>query len=234
MPQGYGSLGLDTSFFKRHIGWDIGAADVTRRLALHFGAPAVLAAYSRLLIDLNRGLDDPTLVMKLSDGAIIPGNRDVDGKEISNRIGRYYQPYHRVVDQLIDRALEDGLVPILISIHSFTPSWRGITRPWHIGLLWDNDDRVSKKLFRQFSLDSDIVVGDNKPYSGALKNDCLYTHGTKKGLPHVLIEIRQDLVDQPNGVTVWSEKISCALEPLAEDSELREIKKMGSKTDQRL
>jgi len=190
LPQDHGLLGLDPALFQTHIAYDIGAAWVTRALAEKFGAAALLGAWSRLLIDLNRGEDDPTLVMKLSDGSIIPGNRDVGPQEVARRRRDYYLPYHAAITAELDRI---GPRAAIVSIHSFTPSWKGLGRPWEVGVLWDKDHRLAKPLMARLSQHA-FLWGDNEPYSGALENDCLNRHGTKRGLPHVLIEIRQDLI----------------------------------------
>jgi predicted N-formylglutamate amidohydrolase len=189
LPPSYDALGLAPELFRTHIAYDIGAAEVTRALAAAFGAPAVLGIFSRLLIDLNRGPDDPTLVMKLSDGSIIPGNRGVGAAELENRIARYHAPYHQAIVAEIARLRN----PPLISLHSFTPAWKGEPRPWQVGVLWDQDRRLAGPLMTRLA-EAGFVVGDNEPYSGALEGDTLNLHGTKNGLPHVLIEIRQDLI----------------------------------------
>jgi predicted N-formylglutamate amidohydrolase len=193
LPQLYGTLGLEKGAFAAHIAYDIGAADVTRMLARAFVAPAILAQWSRLLIDLNRGPDDPTLVMQLSDGRIIPGNRNIATGEISSRLVRFHAPYHAAVEAEIIRSRAAGIVPVIVSIHSFTPVWKGRPRPWEIGVLWDRDPRLAAPLLAGLA-GAGFAVGDNQPYSGELENDCLYVHGTMNGLPHVLIEIRQDLI----------------------------------------
>jgi predicted N-formylglutamate amidohydrolase len=190
LPQGHGLLGLDPALFQTHIASDIGAAAVTRALARRFGAGAVLGAWSRLLIDLNRGPDDPTLVMKLSDGSLIPGNRDAGPDEVARRLRDYYEPYHAAITAELDRI---GPKAAIISIHSFTPVWKGVGRPWEVGVLWDTDRRLAGPLMARLSQHA-FLYGDNEPYSGALENDCLNRHGTKRGLPHVLVEIRQDLI----------------------------------------
>jgi predicted N-formylglutamate amidohydrolase len=190
LPEAHGLLGLDPALFQTHIAYDIGAAQVTRALSRHFGAGALLGRWSRLLIDLNRGPDDPTLVMKLSDGSVIPGNRDADSAEVARRIRDYYDPYHAAITAELDRI---GPKAVIISIHSFTPSWKGQARPWEVGVLWDTDKRLAKPLMARLSQHA-FLYGDNEPYSGALENDCLNRHGTKRGLPHVLVEIRQDLI----------------------------------------
>lgn len=232
LPADYGTLGLEPARLERHIGWDIGAGDVVRKLAEHFDAPAILGVYSRLLIDLNRGLDDPTLVMKMSDGDIIPGNAQAGETEVARRVEAFHKPYHAKISQEIDRALAQGLVPIIVSIHSFTPAWKRNERPWHVGILWDRDGRVPKPLLEVFDRQPDCVVGDNLPYTGELENDCLYTHGTRRGIPHALLEIRQDLIDHEAGVHDWSERIARALEEVCADPEIREIKHFGSHIDE--
>ncbi len=190
LPQRFGDLGLSRALLETHIAHDIGAAAVTRALADAYSATAILACWSRLLIDLNRGADDPTIVMKLSDGSIIPGNRDAD---VAARIVEFHKPYHAAIEAEIARQRDTGIVPALISIHSFTPSWKNVPRPWQIGILWDRDDRLAKPLLEGFAR-AGFTVGDNEPYRGELENDCMYVHGTMHGLPHVLIEIRQDLI----------------------------------------
>ena len=189
LPPGYGTLGLSPELFQTHIAYDIGAAVATRALAAAFGAPAVLGTFSRLLIDLNRGPDDPTLVMKLSDGSIIPGNRAVDAAELTRRIAQFHAPYHNAIAAEIAR----GQPQALISLHSFTPVWKGTPRPWEVGVLWDTDRRLAGPLMTRLAA-AGFTVGDNQPYSGALEGDTLNRHGTKNGLPHVLIEMRQDLI----------------------------------------
>lgn len=193
LPEAYGTLGLESRNLSTHIAYDIGAAEVTRTLSALFEAPALLARWSRLLIDLNRGEDDPTLVMKLSDGSVIPGNRDADPAEIRRRIAAYHAPYHRAIEDEIARARGASDIPVLISIHSFTPAWKGKKRPWDVSVLWDRDARLAIPLMEKLTT-AGFIVGDNEPYSGQLENDCLYRHGTQNGLPHALIEIRQDLI----------------------------------------
>lgn len=196
LPAAFGTLGLAPALMATHIAYDIGAAEVTADLAARFGAPAVLGRWSRLLVDLNRGDDDPTLVMKLSDGAIIPGNRRAGPAEIARRIRDFHAPYHAAITAEIARSRSAGIVPVLVSLHSFTPAWKGRVRPWQIGILWDRDGRLARPLMARLG-EAGFIVGDNEPYSGALENDTLNRHGTKAGLPHVLIEIRQDLIVTP-------------------------------------
>lgn len=208
LPAEYGTLGLPASDFSRHIAFDIGAADVTRALAAHFSAPAVLACYSRLLIDPNRGADDPTLVMKISDGSIIPGNRNADAAEVERRKAAYWQPYRDAVAGRIAAMRASGNIPAIIAIHSFTESWKGVPRPWQIGLLWDSDPRLAEALVAELDREPDLMVGDNEPYDGALIGYTTYDFGMLSGLPHVLIELRQDLIATPESAVHWAKRLS--------------------------
>jgi predicted N-formylglutamate amidohydrolase len=216
VPEPYGGLGLAPDLFATHIAQDIGAATVTRTLARAYGAPAILARWSRLLIDLNRGADDPTLVMKLSDGSIVPGNRDADAAEVAKRIVRFHAPYHNAIEAEIARVREAGTVPVLVSLHSFTPEMKGVKRPWEIGILWDRDDRLAKPLLDRFAR-AGFVVGDNEPYDGELENDCMYRHGTMHGVPHVLIEMRQDLIATEDAAHAFAQRIKPVIDAALAD-----------------
>ncbi|BCW88101.1 hypothetical protein sos41_12390 [Alphaproteobacteria bacterium SO-S41] len=211
VPAAYGDLGLDHAQFARHIAWDIGAANLTRALAGTFAAPALLGKWSRLLIDLNRGPDDPTIVMKISDGALIPRNAAASVDDVAYRIARYHAPYHAAIKAAIDASLAAGVAPSLVSMHSFTPAWKGTPRPWHVGVLWDEDPRLAVPLIEAFRAEPGLVVGDNEPYHGRLEDDTMWTHGTMRGLPHALIEIRQDLIADHVGVARMLEIVARAL-----------------------
>lgn len=232
LPERYGTLGLGERELERHIAWDIGARDVVRHLSSAFEAPAILALYSRLLIDLNREPLDPTLVMQISDGAIIPGNRNCDSDERQYRLTHFFDPYHGAITAEIDRALAAGQVPLLVSVHSFTPRWKSFQRPWHIALLWDRDDRAVKPLKTALGRDAALVIGDNQPYSGELKGDCLYTHGTMRGLPHVLIEIRQDLIETAPGVAKWAGILEAGLRDVMIHDAIWQVELQGSHSDE--
>ncbi len=215
VPVPYDSLGLPAASFTRHIAYDLGVHDLVSALSGRLNAPAVLAGFSRLLIDPNRGEDDPTLVMRLSDGEIIPGNADADAAEIGRRLANYHRPYHAAIDAALDRALNAGVVPMLVSIHSFTPVWRGRVRRWHCGILWWGDKPTADFCLTYLRSMKDLTVGDNQPYSGELEGDCMDRHGNKRGISHVLIEIRQDLISTEEGRCEWTERLSPMLGELA-------------------
>jgi predicted N-formylglutamate amidohydrolase len=207
MPPEYGTLGLPEDQLKRHIAYDIGVEPITRALSAALGAPAVLSRFSRLLIDPNRGRDDPTLIMRLSDGAIVPGNRKLDAAEREKRLRLYFDPYHAAIADVIDQCIATGVTPVLLSLHSFTESWKEFTRPWHVGILWDSDPRLAKPLLDEFFAQSDLIVGDNEPYSGHLIGDSLWQHGTTRGLPNAIVEIRQDLIREAAGQSAWAKRL---------------------------
>jgi predicted N-formylglutamate amidohydrolase len=217
IPPEYGALGLPESELARHIAYDIGAAWMARRLAERLSAPALLTNFSRLLIDPNRGEDDPTLVMRFSDGAIVPGNARVDDREVERRITRFYRPYDRAISSAIRYSLANGIRPILLSIHSFTPFWRGVPRPWQAGILWARDGRLSKGLIAALQGRYGIHVGDNEPYNGALSGDVIDRHALANGFSNTLIEIRQDLIADPKSAEAWGDRLADTLQPLLAD-----------------
>lgn len=199
-----GDLGLAAEDMARHIAWDVGARGVAETLAKTLDCPMIATRFSRLVIDPNRAEDDPTLLMKLYDGSIIPGNRAADAAEKERRLARFHRPYHAAATQLIDDAVAAGVSPRLLSIHSFTPQLRGRPRrPWEIGLLWDRDDRLFRPLYDRLLSERTLTVGDNEPYAGYLKGDCMWRHGTSRGLEHVLIEVRNDLIETEDGQARW-------------------------------
>jgi len=209
VPPCIGDLGLAPADMARHIAFDIGARGVTLGLAARLGAPAVLSTYSRLVIAPNRGEDAPTLVMRLYDGSIVPANRHVGSQEIARRIAAYHRPYHRAVDAALDAVLAAGAQPVLVSIHSFTPQFRGRPwRPWHVGVLWDRDDRLVRPLLARLRAEPGLSVGDNEPYSGQLAGDCMHRHGTLRGIAHALIEIRNDLIATPAHEADWAARLA--------------------------
>ncbi|HLF21779.1 MAG TPA: N-formylglutamate amidohydrolase [Aestuariivirga sp.] len=161
--------------------------------------------------------------MKLSDGAVVPGNADIDAAGRCYRVENFHAPYHRAISNAVDAALAAGIAPALISIHSFTPSWKGKPRPWHAGILWDRDKRLAAPMLAGLAAMDSIVVGDNEPYSGALEGDTMSTHATARELAHVLIEIRQDLIGHKSGVDEWAGRLARVIEPIMNDPAIRRI-----------
>jgi len=230
LPAEYGSLGLPASELARHIGWDIGALATARGIARSLAAPLLATTFSRLLIDPNRGEDDPTLIMRLSDGAVVPGNARVDAGERARRLARFHRPYHDAVAARIARMRAAGIVPMIVSMHSFTPAWRGVPRPWHVAVLWDNDPRVPLPLIRALEAVPGLVVGDNEPYDGALRGDTVFRHATVPGLPHVLIEVRQDLIADAAGAAEWAGRLAPMLAGIRALPGVAEVRRFGSRT----
>ena len=234
LPAAYGDLGLARESLQRHIAYDIGAAWLTRRLAHLLGAPAILSTFSRLLIDPNRGADDPTLVMRLSDGAIVPGNAHVDAPEVDRRRVLYWTPYRNAVAQVVDAMCATGRAPAVVSIHSFTPRWRGAIRPWKVGVLWDVDPRLPAPLLEALASESDLTpahetIGDNEPYDGALEGDTIDDVATARGLANALIEVRQDLIATEQDAEAWANRLARLLKPILARPELRVRADFGSR-----
>jgi len=231
LPEKYGTLGLAPEAFTRHIAYDIGVEPLTRALATRLGAPAVMSCFSRLLIDPNRGEDDPTLVMKISDGAIVPGNYPVSPEEWDARLHHYHRPYHGAIAGMI-AAVENatGHAPLIMSLHSFTPFWKTYARPWHAGVLWDSDPRAAQALIHALAALPGLVTGDNEPYDGALRGDTMYRHCMKKGIPHALLEVRQDLIADEGGVAEWADHLVPIFERLNADPALHRYEVYPSRT----
>ena len=205
LPPEFGTLGLSPGQLQRHIAYDIGAAAITERLATLLGAPAILSRHSRLLIDINRGADDPTLIMQLSDGAVVPGNHSLTADERAARIDRFWRPYHQAVSRVITACRASGQPPIVFSVHSMTNVWKGVVRPWHVSILSTEDRRLARPLLDGFAVHDHLIVGDNEPYDGGLEGDTLWQHARPHGLPGAVIEYRQDLVADAAGQAHWAE-----------------------------
>ena len=227
LPDSYGTLGLPPSELERHIAYDIGVEGVTAALAARLDVPAVLSCFSRLLIDPNRGEQDPTMIMELSDGAVVPGNANLSREERQFRLNSFYRPYHDAITSEIDAFLAEGVAPVLVSIHSFTPAWKGVPRPWHIGFLWEDDRRLSDLFIAAMHRDPSLCVGDNEPYSGGLEGDCMNRHAVKRGLPHTLVEVRQDLISHQAGIGEWTDRLAGALETMIAHGQIRDLKQQG-------
>jgi predicted N-formylglutamate amidohydrolase len=230
LPGEYGRLGLAESEFERHIAYDIGVEGLTRGLAKALNCPAVMARFSRLLIDPNRGADDPTLIRQLYDGAVIPGNYPLSENQRGRRIEKYFLPFRQGVRQMAAQMRESaGAPPVVISVHSFTPSMGGKSRPWHVGVLWDKDPRAALPLIDILSAEPGMIVGDNEPYDGALHGDTLHDICTAQGIAHLLIEVRQDLILDEAGIEEWASRLAPMLAKLNALPGIHDIQHFGSR-----
>lgn len=204
IPEGFDKLGLENAHLEDHIAYDLGAEAVTRKMCSMMGGAAVLAPVSRLLIDCNREPDHPTLVPAVSDGIAIPANQDLSPRAIEARKASYYYPFHDACAALVESHLDEGIVPLVVGMHTFTPEMAGEKRPWHAGFLWNKDPRLAQAMIGLMERETDLVIGDNLPYSG---QDLYYTmerHGAAHGLPQTTIEIRQDLLAKQSMVDEWA------------------------------
>ena len=204
-----GDLGIAAEDMARHIAYDPGAAGVSLALGELLGGSVVCSNFSRLVIDPNRGEDDPTLVMKLYDGTIIPANRHVGAEEVERRLNLCYRPYHQEVARLAARR-EDTLY---CAIHSFTPQLRGRDpRPWHVGVLFGRDERLSAPFIDLLRAEPDLCVGANEPYGGHLDGDSVDRHAIRHNRPNVLIELRNDLIQTEDQQRHWAARLAPLLE----------------------
>lgn len=204
-----GDLGIETHEMARHIAFDIGAAGVARALGERLNAPVICSNFSRLVIDPNRGMDDPTLLMKLYDGTIIPANRQADQAELNRRIDLCYRPYHDALASLM--AQRDN--PLLCSVHSFTPQLKGRPkRPWDIGVLYADDDRLARPFLDVLASEEDLTIGDNEPYQGHLPGDCVDQHALTHGRGNVLLELRNDLIETDADQHIWAQRLAPLLQ----------------------
>ena len=211
-PEGGEALGLPPADMSRHIAYDIGARGVALALAQHLDSPAILSRFSRLVIDPNRGADDPTLVRKIYDGSIIPGNRHADASEITRRIDGYYRPYHDAYERLAQQRDDT----VILAVHSFTPQLKSRPRrPWQIGILSAHDKRLTDPLIMALEQAPTLVaeatkigerlcIGDNEPYEGRFPGDSIDQHALRKGRLNVLVELRSDLIETPEAQSHWA------------------------------
>ena len=217
IPDALDALGLDDIALARHIAWDIGAAELTRCLAEILDAPALLSGYSRLVIDCNRAIGDPTSSRQISDGCVVPGNRGLGEAARAMRAESCYWPYHGAVTAKIEEVAARGAIPAVISVHSCTPVMKDFERPWHIGILSNTDRRMADLVIAELSRDRALCIGDNQPYSGLDPHGySIETHALPYNRPNVLLEIRQDLIDTRHGVRHWAELTGAALRSVLE------------------
>ena len=204
-----GDLGIAPEDMARHIAWDVGAAGLARALGEALDSPVICSDFSRLVIDPNRGEDDPTLLMKLYDGTIIPANRHAGAEDLRQRLDRLYHPYHAALAALAARRDDT----VILAIHSFTPCLKGrAPRPWHVGILYSHlDERLSLPLIARLRAEPDLCVGDNEPYAGHLPGDAIDRHALQTGRLNTLIEIRNDLIVTADAQSMWAQRLALIL-----------------------
>lgn len=224
MPAEFGGLGLGAADLDRHIAWDPGALGVARRMSANLDAPLVRSNASRLLIDCNRPLDAPDLIATLSETTTIPGNAALGAAERQERIDRFYTPFHDAIEEAVKPRLFRGIRPGFIAVHSFNPVYRGVSRPWEIGLIHDEDSAWALGMAARIRAQSGFTVGLNQPYSPA---DRVYftleRHARSRGLPAVMIEVRNDEIASEEQQAFWGDLLSGAAE-----AAFRELKETGA------
>jgi len=212
IPDRYQSLGLPAKELLRHIAWDIGAAGMARRLALKINAPLLLSGYSRLLIDCNRPMHSPTLIPEISESTSIPGNIGLPPGEIAQRAAEFYWPYQNGVSAFLDTRMQTGQKTVLLALHSFTPVFKGVQRPWHSGVLFRKSEQLGQRLVSALDAPQRPSAA-NEPYQ--ISNDGDYTipvHGEDRGLDAVLLEIRQDLIASEEGQESWAALLASTID----------------------
>ncbi len=211
IPEALGDLGLDEAERRRHIAWDIGALGVASELAALLDAPLVAQRYSRLVVDCNRPPGHPNLVPLNSEATEIPGNAGLTEAERAARVQTIYAPYHATLEDLLTRRGARGLPSVFVAVHSFTPVFHGQSRPWHVGVLYGSDARLARPLLEHFRGAGDLCVGDNEPYRIDDKDHGIPHHAIGRGLVNVLLEVRQDLIENTDGQRVWARRLREAL-----------------------
>ncbi|TGN62077.1 N-formylglutamate amidohydrolase [Paracoccus liaowanqingii] len=214
---GGGDLGIAPADMARHIAYDVGAAGLTRALSALLDAPAILSDFSRLVIDPNRGEDDPTLLMRLYDGTVIPANKQADAAERERRLARLHRPYHEALAGLAAR----HPARCLCAIHSFTPQLRGRPpRPWQVGILYSHADARLGPPMVAACRDEGWITGENQPYDGHLEGDSIDRHALSQGRPNLLIEVRNDLIATPEGQSIWADRLAPVIDRVLTQSGL--------------
>lgn len=223
VPASLDNLGLDQEDLNKHYAMDIGTGALSRRLADRLDSRCYLAAYSRLVVDLNRHEDHSTLITEEGEGKPIPGNQGLSHGDRTRRMQAIYHPYHQKLDNLITGYLANDIVPVLISIHSFTPLFFNARRPWEIGVLWAQDDKIARHVYDDFNARG-YCVGDNQPYDmRMLSGSTVSRHGDERRLPNVLIEVRNDLLETEEMIERWAEMLAECLEPVIKDPSMHTL-----------
>jgi predicted N-formylglutamate amidohydrolase len=209
IPRALGDLGVSADELKRHIAWDIGIAGVAEQLSNHLGAHLIAQRYSRLVIDCNRPPCVASSIPVLSEATTIPGNEGLTRAAAEARRKAIFDPYHRRIAEIIDQRSRENMPTVLVALHSFTPNYAGIARPWHIGTLYHRDTKLPPLLLRLLRAEGDLVVGDNEPYAVSDQTDhTIPVHGEARGLMNSGIEIRQDLIADQAGQKQWAERLA--------------------------
>ena len=217
-PASLNQLGLADWVLEEHVAWDIGVDELIRFLADELDAPAVLAGFSRLIVDPNRRPDDPGAIPKISDGIAIPGNLGLDERQRAQRIQSFYKPYHDAISHRLKQFQDRAITPAMIAVHTCTAEFDRIVRPWHIGVMWDKDPRIPSHVMEYFNESEEICIGDNEPYSGRHPHDfTIDFHAEAAGLPHIGFEVRQDLVCSRDGAHRWAGILAGALKGVLAD-----------------
>jgi predicted N-formylglutamate amidohydrolase len=204
-----GDLGVSHEDWESHIAWDIGIAGVARSLAQSLGAHVFLQNHSRLIIDCNRPLDSSTSVVSVTANVPVPGNHGLSEVELERRRDRIFRPYHRRIASVVDERIAQGIPTVFLALHSFTPVFCGCPRPWHVGVLHHDDLRLAQPLLDVIRKDGRWVVGDNEPYRVTDHSDySVLEYGRRRGLLHVELELRQDLIAEPEGQRHWAAQLS--------------------------
>jgi predicted N-formylglutamate amidohydrolase len=209
IPRALGDLGVPAGEFERHIAWDVGIAGVADALSKQLDAHLIAQRYSRLVIDCNRPPQAPSSIPRISEATLIPGNEGLTADAAEARRGAIFEPYHRRIDEVIGRRQRDNLPTVLVALHSFTPVYASVVRPWHIGTLYQRDTRLPPLLLKYLRAEGDLVVGDNEPYAVSDESDyTIPVHGEKRGLMNSGIEIRQDLITDAAGQQQWAGRLA--------------------------
>lgn len=221
VPAALGSLGLDSAQLTRHFAWDPGAAAIASRLGRLLGAAVVRAGFSRLVIDPNRALDDPTSIPVIGEDVVVPGNRDLTPARRGARAEAIFHPYHDAVATAVGMHMRNGRAPVLLPVHTFTPAFKGRERPWDCGVLWNEDGRLARPLIAALAREPGLRVGDNKPYTGRNAHGyATHRHGDALGLAYAVIEIRNDKVPDDAAAEAWAARLARVLDPLLAEPSL--------------
>lgn len=215
IPDSLFGLGVDAKYLQQHIAHDIGSKQVALLLAKLLDAPLLLAKYSRLVVDLNRHLNDPSLIPECSDGVAIPGNLNLSTEMRTHRISHYFQPYHQQYQHMAKAQIAKHSRPIILALHSFTPSMNGVARPWEMGVLWNQDEVLATQLMKNLAEVTDFNIGDNQPYHAAEPlgyAQSIYSNAC--GVELVMLEIRQDLIANCCGQTKIAKLAYKAVAPI--------------------